>query len=140
VAQYFRTSAQPLEHLHPHPLFHEINLSVTKSSYSIFLHTTLVALNPEFMKGGSVVQIFHKVLTIFDHNTTRMIEKRDGKRNDAIVLRRKLGPIWLLKEISLKSPVLMCTCESAFQTRRDPADCCRPHRQSRLVEFDRISL
>ena len=61
VGQYWHASAQPYQELHPDANNHEINLSVQKSAFVVCMHASINETKPGFMKGGSVIQLFHKV-------------------------------------------------------------------------------
>lgn len=61
VSQYWHTSAAPLEHLHPNSDNHEINLSVIRSAFVVGMHRASLDSREDCMRGGSVIQLFHKV-------------------------------------------------------------------------------
>ena len=60
VGQYWHASTLPLQELHPSAANHEINLSVNKSAFVMVLHASIMDHKPGCMKGGSVIQLFHK--------------------------------------------------------------------------------
>ncbi len=59
--QYLHSSHSVFGDVHPCSSCHEVNLAFQPAVFTIYPHISLKDHKPEFLHGGSVVQLFHKV-------------------------------------------------------------------------------
>ncbi len=62
--QFLHTSNEAYGALSPDAECHEVNLAVTKTSFSLYPHLSVKDENPDCLYGGAIIQLFHKVVDV----------------------------------------------------------------------------
>jgi len=121
--QFLHASAYKYGNRHPHAESHEINLNFRNTTFTVYSHLSFKEDHKGFIKGGTVIQLFHKVCKFY--------EKRSLNIN--MISRNSVRILQLKETIARLSN--RCICEYDCLIHPDQVDCILPHR---LYRYDSI--